>query len=201
MPGRAKCPPDCTCEKHNRPRMSLEEQQESQRGRSKKHYESNREAILERQRSKRQDPAQGEAIRARSRERLANLTPEERERRAQLNRDWYKSNPRSPEESKRQHLRHRYGITLEAWEQAISDQDGKCYLCDRPLDFDQPRTIHVDHDHSCCAGKKSCGKCIRGIACDPCNRGVGYFSDDPDLMRRVADNLEAANRRLRTAGA
>jgi hypothetical protein len=28
---------------------------------------------------------------------------------------------------------------------------------------------HVDHDHSCCPGAKSCGYCIRGILCWSCN--------------------------------
>ena len=55
----------------------------------------------------------------------------------------------------------------------------------------------VDHDHSCCPGSKTCGKCLRGLACQKCNQGIGQFGDDPDRMRRVADNLEAANCRLR----
>jgi hypothetical protein len=57
--------------------------------------------------------------------------------------------------------------------------------------------VHIDHDHSCCRGKKSCGTCVRGLACGDCNTGVGLFGDDPERMRRVADSLEMANRRLR----
>jgi hypothetical protein len=33
----------------------------------------------------------------------------------------------------------------------------------------------VDHDHSCCNGDTSCGKCVRGIVCSFCNRGLGQF--------------------------
>lgn len=77
------------------------------------------------------------------------------------------------------------------------EQQGCCYLCNEPLDMEAYRAVHVDHDHSCCRGQKSCGTCIRGLACQKCNQGIGQFGDDPERMRRVADNLEMANRRLR----
>ena len=38
----------------------------------------------------------------------------------------------------------------------------------------------------------ACGACIRGIACDPANRGIGTSANDPERMRRVAARLEAA---------
>lgn len=196
MPGRAKCQPGCACEKHNRPRMSLDEQEESQRRRSRAYYEAHREEVLERQRQKRRDPVAGQDLRARERERIANLSAAEREERAQQNRDWYRQNPRSSAENARQHMRFRYGLSPEQRAQMLDDQDGRCYLCGEPLDLDQPRKVHVDHDHSCCRGGRSCGACIRGLACDPCNRGIGYFRDDTDRMRRVADALEAANAKV-----
>jgi hypothetical protein len=55
------------------------------------------------------------------------------------------------------------------------------------------RKIHVDHDHSCCRGVRSCGKCVRGIACEPCNKGIGAFGDDPERLMRVAERLAAAS--------
>lgn len=196
MPGRAKCQPDCVCEKHNRPRMTPEEQKESQRRASRMHYHANRVLILDRQRNQRRDPVVGDEIRARERARVAALTPEERARRAQLNRDWYRQNPRSAEENTRQHMRFRYGLTPERWAQMLEEQQGLCYLCGEPLP-DGKRAIHVDHDHACCRGSRSCGTCIRGLACNDCNLGIGLFGDDPERLRRVADNLEMANAKLR----
>ena len=104
------------------------------------HYVANRETILGRQRQKRRDPIAGEELRARERERIAGLTSAERERRAQLNRDWYRRNPRPTKENVRQHLRHRYGLSPEQREQMLTQQEGCCYLCGEPLDLTKPRT-------------------------------------------------------------
>jgi hypothetical protein len=168
-----------------------------QRETSRRHYERNREAILERERQDRLDPVKGEEKRRRNRERAAARTPEQKARVAQLNRDWYRRNPRTSEQHKKMHLYTRYRMTPEQRAEMIAAQEGNCYLCGEPLDLKNPRKVHIDHDHACCRGATSCGTCVRGIACDPCNRGIGYFGNDPERMRRVADNLEMANRQIR----
>lgn len=176
--------------------MSPEEQKARQREISRAYREANREKIAELAKAKRRDPVVGEELRARQRERIADLSPEERERRAQLNRDWYSRNPRPREESARQHLKHRYGLTLEDRQRMLDDQNGCCYLCGDAFDLSETRKIHTDHDRSRCKGSRSCGKCVRGLSCEHCNRGIGMFGDDPDRMRRAADALEAAKARV-----
>jgi hypothetical protein len=94
-------------------------------------------------------------------------------------------------------LKWMYGVTAERVALMVAAQAGACYLCGEPLDFAVPRKVHVDHDHACCRGRQSCGTCVRGLACHSCNTAIGLFGEDPDRMRRVADNLEMANRRLR----
>lgn len=173
----------------------IERLRERQREISRAHYERNRAAKLEQARRERLDPEVGPEIRRVEQERIASLSPEERERRAQLNKDWYAKRPRSSEEHSRMHFWTRYRITPERRQQFIDAQDGCCYLCGDRLLLDQPRKVHVDHDHACCSGNTACGKCIRGVACDPCNRGIGYFLDDPDRMERVAASLRAAKSR------
>lgn len=130
------------------------------------------------------------------------------ERRREHNRErqriWRISNPEKAKAEKdlrnqlhgrRYQLKSKYGVTLEQWEEMYERQDQCCYLCLEPL----PRAqVHIDHDHGCCSGKKSCGKCVRGLAHQKCNQGVGQFGDDPARLRLIADNLEAATKQLAT---
>ena len=178
--------------------MSPEQEKARRNEISRAYYKANREKVSEAAKAKRRDPVAGEEIRARQRERIANLSPEERERKAQLNRDWYSRNPRPTEANVRLHLKHRYGLTPEDWQQMLDTQNGRCYLCEDVFDLSERRKIHTDHDRSCCPGSRSCGKCIRGLSCEHCNRGIGMFDDDPDRMRRAADALEAAKARVQS---
>lgn len=99
----------------------------------------------------------------------------------------------------RNRLYAKYRLTNEAWQSLLDSQNGCCYLCLKPFDVEaNRRSIHVDHDHTCCPGEKTCGQCVRGLACWSCNRGIGRFKDDPDRIRRVAENLRAAQLRLRS---
>lgn len=40
------------------------------------------------------------------------------------------------------------------------------------------RATQVDHWHGCCKGKTSCGKCVRGLLCGPCNKYLGLIGDE-----------------------
>jgi hypothetical protein len=100
----------------------------------------------------------------------------------------------SKESQRRAWLKHRHGITSDQWDALFVEQAGRCYLCGDPMTV---QSAHLDHDHSCCSGKRACGACLRGLACPLCNQGIGQFGDDPERMRVVATNLEQANQKLR----
>lgn len=48
----------------------------------------------------------------------------------------------------------------------------------------------VDHDHKCCKGKTSCGKCVRGLLCGNCNTILGRQRDDAEVFLRQAEYLK-----------
>lgn len=75
----------------------------------------------------------------------------------------------------------KYGVTRDQYAAAI---ERGCEICGRT---DKP--LHVDHDHACCSGSRSCGECVRGFLCGPCNRGIGLFFDNADALDRASQYL------------
>lgn len=70
---------------------------------------------------------------------------------------------------------YRYGISSEQLGEMSDEQGGLCAIC-RAL----PAKC-IDHDHE--TGE------IRGLLCPSCNTGLGYFKDDPTLLRSAIEYL------------
>lgn len=85
-------------------------------------------------------------------------------------------------------LREEYGLTSTQFDALLASQGGGCAVCKTP-DPGGRGTWHIDHDHTCCPGKRSCGACIRGILCSGCNIGLGHFGDDADRLMQAAAYL------------
>lgn len=49
--------------------------------------------------------------------------------------------------------------------------------------------LTVDHDHACCPGDRSCGRCVRGLICMRCNAALGMLHDDLAAAQGIADYL------------
>ena len=62
----------------------------------------------------------------------------------------------------------------------LSSQDGKCSICGRERS-QLVKQLCVDHDHE--TGK------VRGLLCDKCNRGLGFFNDDHELLKKALNYL------------
>lgn len=92
----------------------------------------------------------------------------------------------------------RHGLSPEDVARLRAEQQDLCYLCERPLPVNS-RQVHIDHDHSHCPRDSSCSFCRRGIACQACNTAIGLAGDDPQRLRRMADNLERAQAMARQA--
>lgn len=85
----------------------------------------------------------------------------------------------------------KYRITADQYDQMMIDQDGGCAICGG-VNSDG-RALAVDHDHACCPGSRSCGKCVRKLLCLDCNTGIGSLKDDVHLLRKAIAYLEEHN--------
>lgn len=83
-------------------------------------------------------------------------------------------------------LWERYHLTPERYQEILSAQNGVCAICFRPPGKTR---LSVDHDHSCCPGIGSCGRCIRGLLHRTCNTGIALLHDDPEILARAAQYL------------
>lgn len=101
---------------------------------------------------------------------------------------WCKSCKNKINYSPSKNLLSKYRLTQVAFNAKLASQGNACGLCreEKPEDY----KWHVDHDHNCCPGIKTCGKCVRAILCFVCNSGLGKFKDDPALLRMAADYIE-----------
>lgn len=81
--------------------------------------------------------------------------------------------------NRRGKLKEYFGLSVEQYESLFEGQNGECGICHKS---GLRRYLDVDHDHSCCPGKKSCGKCVRGLLCSSCNVALGGFQDNPILL-------------------
>lgn len=83
-----------------------------------------------------------------------------------------------------------YGITAVQYQELLAAQGGVCAICGAEPGKDGNTFLCVDHDHSCCPGPTSCGKCVRGLLCSKCNVAIGFFYDDVTSLRNAANYLE-----------
>lgn len=95
----------------------------------------------------------------------------------------------NPERRRMDQLKHLYNITAAEYQALLDSQDGVCAICAELCETG--KRLAVDHDHRCCPGAKSCGKCIRGLLCRRCNQVLGRLKDDPELFMRAANYLLA----------
>ncbi len=99
----------------------------------------------------------------------------------------------SSEAIKVYNLKNLYNLTIEQFDALLKKQNNQCAICGNALK--RGSTIlkerpHIDHNHRCCAGAKTCGKCIRGLLCNNCNRGIGYLQDSVDVLKKAISYLE-----------
>ena len=88
---------------------------------------------------------------------------------------------------------HLYKITPEWYAATLAAQGGGCAICGSHDPGKNMARFCVDHDHACCPGTRSCGKCNRGLLCRKCNAMLGHANDSPALLRGAAAYLETVS--------
>ncbi len=81
-----------------------------------------------------------------------------------------------------------YGITPDQFMRMLDSQQWQCDICYDGIDI---QLAFVDHDHGCCSGVGSCGRCVRALLCRRCNAFLGMAQDDPERLKRAAAYLES----------
>ena len=109
--------------------------------------------------------------------------PEYREKLNFHAQNWKLKNPRGYEQRRKEWLKSLYKMTPEDYDQLLKSQGGVCAICQQICKT--KRGLSIDHNHLCCAGNRSCGKCIRGLLCSNCNRAIGMLQEDIAIFNRA----------------
>jgi hypothetical protein len=144
-----------------------------------------------------QDPDRAERYRASNRERAARYRAAHHEKVSEQDRAAKAAAWRDPEKRLRMKMRsaeRKYRLGAGGYLALLEQQNYRCALCGVP--FNDDRRLAVDHDHLCCAGEHACGRCVRGLLCADCNRGLAAFRDDTDVLRKAIDYLAVSRRPL-----
>lgn len=76
-------------------------------------------------------------------------------------------------------IRLRYGLTPSDFDEMVATQGNRCAICgNEPVDG---KVLHIDHDHESGA--------VRGLLCGHCNRAIGLFRDNADVIEMAAAYL------------
>lgn len=106
-----------------------------------------------------------------------------------------------PDEVRLSNRRYNYAkhnLTVEQWDAMLLQQDDKRLACGEANRAE--RNLHIDHDHACCPGTYSCGRCIRGLLCSQCNTALGLLGDDVTKVMNLAAYLVSHQNVLAVAG-
>lgn len=87
-----------------------------------------------------------------------------------------KNNPDRKEYMRDYHFRRNYGLTAEQYDSMVESRGGLCDICHSAPTGKFP--LVVDHNKT--------SEKIRGLLCNRCNREMGRFEDDPNLLLSAA---------------
>lgn len=75
-----------------------------------------------------------------------------------------------------------YGLSLDDFDKLLKAQNYKCGICSTGEPGGQFKQWHVDHCHKTAK--------VRGILCNLCNRALGQFKDNIDILNSAVNYLQ-----------
>jgi len=87
--------------------------------------------------------------------------------------------------------KRKYGISWDEYINLHEEQKWLCAICGKVQErkalkhYREGSYLEVDHNHKCCSGKITCGKCIRGLLCGRCNRKLAVLEDEEFFTKAV----------------
>lgn len=83
------------------------------------------------------------------------------------------------------------GVDAERYQEMLHAQNGVCAICAQPerapdKASGKTKDLAIDHCHETGA--------IRALLCSNCNRGLGLFNDDPQLLAKAVDYVVSYKR-------
>lgn len=99
---------------------------------------------------------------------------------------WNKENKERIQARESLRFLKRHNLSEDLYREMLIKQDGgKCMIC---KSVGTKRHV-IDHNHKCCPGTYSCGKCIRGLLCNKCNTALGLFDDSIENLKAAIEYL------------
>lgn len=103
---------------------------------------------------------------------------------------------KNPKKVRAVRLMLRHSLSDSQYDTIFAAQNGVCAICLQPETTVQKngvvQRLSIDHNHQCCPGKRSCGKCFRGLLCNKCNIALGMLDEDVDRMEAMKVYVQKA---------
>ena len=86
---------------------------------------------------------------------------------------------------RKERFKRLYGIDLSEYDNKLKKQKKRCAICGKHEDV-QKKALSLDHNHKT--------NHIRGLLCNNCNAGLGYFGDDIEKLINAIRYLNKHNK-------
>lgn len=91
--------------------------------------------------------------------------------------------PKQTKEQKRKYLIKSYGLSVLEFNKMLESQENKCAIC-KSENWGRP-SPNIDHCHNSLK--------VRGLLCNNCNRALGLFKDNIEVLENARKYLERSS--------